>query len=184
MLGSRLAQDWLETGTTLSRTAVRFALRLTTTMRVRRATLDDAKAITEVFLRARERMTYLPDLHTADEVLAHFRDEVLVRDEVWVAEREGEVLAFVAFGEEYLNHLYVHPLAQRFGIGSELLNRAKASRASGLKLWVFQKNRGARRFYETRGFSLLRLTDGRDNEEQEPDAEYQWALQRSEKALS
>jgi ribosomal protein S18 acetylase RimI-like enzyme len=41
-------------------------------------------------------------------------------------------------------------------------------------LFVFQANAGARRFYEAHGFTLLRLSDGQDNEECCPDALYQW----------
>jgi ribosomal protein S18 acetylase RimI-like enzyme len=44
----------------------------------------------------------------------------------------------------------------------------------GLQLWVFQKNVGARRFYERHGFRLVELTDGAGNEENEPDARYEW----------
>jgi hypothetical protein len=40
---------------------------------------------------------------------------------------------------------------------------------------VFQRNEDARRFYERRGFRLVRLTDGADNMEREPDALYAWA---------
>ena len=41
-------------------------------------------------------------------------------------------------------------------------------------LWVFQKNEGARRFYERHGFELVKLTDGAENMEREPDALYRW----------
>ena len=43
-----------------------------------------------------------------------------------------------------------------------------------LRLWVFQENVGARRFYERRGFRLVRETDGAGNEEKEPDALLEW----------
>jgi len=41
---------------------------------------------------------------------------------------------------------------------------------------VFQKNTGAIRFYERHGFRLVKLTDGADNVEREPDALYYWSL--------
>jgi hypothetical protein len=44
-----------------------------------------------------------------------------------------------------------------------------------LQLWTFQRNLGARRFYEARGFELVEGTDGARNEEKEPDARYLWA---------
>ena len=46
----------------------------------------------------------------------------------------------------------------------------RSAGAEGLQLWVFQRNVGARRFYERHGFTLTELTDGSRNEEREPDA--------------
>ena len=43
-----------------------------------------------------------------------------------------------------------------------------------LHLWTFQRNAQARRFYEARGFALVKETDGAANEEKEPDALYLW----------
>ncbi len=42
------------------------------------------------------------------------------------------------------------------------------------ELWTFQQNLRARAFYEARGFVLVQLTDGSDNEEKTPDALYAW----------
>ena len=58
------------------------------------------------------------------------------------------------------------------GIGSALLAVAKRERPQGLRLWAFQTNTGARRFYERHGFVEVRRTDGRDNEERAPDVLY------------
>ena len=55
------------------------------------------------------------------------------------------------------------------------MHRAKERRPSGFRLWVFQRNVGAREFYEQHGFPLVELTDGSGNEEREPDALYEWA---------
>jgi ribosomal protein S18 acetylase RimI-like enzyme len=73
-----------------------------------------------------------------------------------------------------LDHIYVHPDAQGRGIGTQLLERAMAQRPDGLRLWVFQKNGEARCFYERHGFHLVKLTDGAENMESEPDALYEW----------
>jgi ribosomal protein S18 acetylase RimI-like enzyme len=74
----------------------------------------------------------------------------------------------------HLEHLYVHPDHQGRGIGSALLERAKARMPGGFGLWVFQANIGARRFYERHGLRVVRLTDGEGNEEKTPDAQYEW----------
>jgi ribosomal protein S18 acetylase RimI-like enzyme len=73
-----------------------------------------------------------------------------------------------------MTHIYVDPAAQDGGIGQALLDHAKRLRPERIELWVFQKNAGARRFYERHGFRLVRLTDGADNMEKEPDALYEW----------
>jgi ribosomal protein S18 acetylase RimI-like enzyme len=68
-----------------------------------------------------------------------------------------------------VEHLYVQPDFQRAGIGSALLEVAKSRRPGALRLWVFQRNHGARAVYARHGFTEVRFTDGPDNEEQEPD---------------
>ena len=59
------------------------------------------------------------------------------------------------------------------GLGTRLLDRAKAERPDGLDLWTFQANTGARRFYERHGFVEVARTDG-DNEEGAPDVRLAW----------
>ena len=145
------------------------------TVRLRPAeSVADADAVGDVFLAARAGMTYLPRVHTDDETRAHFRRSVLSGSEVTVAEQAGRVVGFVALRDDWVQHLYVQPEEQSRGAGTALLALAKERRPGGLRLWVFQKNAAARRFYERHGFSLVQLTDGRDNEERVPDALYVW----------
>ena len=139
---------------------------------IRRATPDDAAAISDVFVRARDEMAYLPRI--AAEVRPRLGGWFLERAELWVAEEDGRVVAFAGLEGSELSHLYVDPGAQGRGVGSALLDRAKSLRPEGIELWVFQKNDGARRFYERHGFRLVRLTDGAENMEREPDARYEW----------
>jgi GNAT superfamily N-acetyltransferase len=143
-------------------------------MRIRAARPADTERIESVFLSAAASMTYLPELHTEAETRRFIRDVLLPNNEVWVAEEAGRVIGFAGLGDEFLRHLYVGAEQQNRGVGTALLNAAKKRRPTGLRLWVFQKNVGARRFYERHGFALVRVTDGRDNEEQEPDALYEW----------
>jgi len=139
---------------------------------IRRATAEDAGAIGRLFARARDLMTYLPRI--PDEDRPKLGGWIIERHEVWVDEAES-IWGFAGLGPGWLDHLYVDPSVQDRGIGSALLNHAKAVEPSGLQLWVFQKNEGARRFYERHGFRLVELTDGAANQEREPDARYEWA---------
>jgi GNAT superfamily N-acetyltransferase len=142
---------------------------------LRPADQSDAGAIADVFLAARKAsMPFLPDLHSDEETREWIRDVVLVRDEVWVAAAGERVDGFLAMKGDVLDHLYVAPRLHGGGVGSALLAKAKQLRPEGFKLWVFQRNMQARGFYEARGMRVVETTDGSGNEEQEPDAVYEW----------
>jgi GNAT superfamily N-acetyltransferase len=68
--------------------------------------------------------------------------------QVVVAEESGRIVGFVAFGEQELDALYVHPERWGRGIGDRLL----AAAGSASALWVLEANTRARRFYERRGW--------------------------------
>jgi ribosomal protein S18 acetylase RimI-like enzyme len=146
---------------------------------IRRATPEDADELAKLLRAAMNgAMPWLADLHTPEED-RWFMREVVLQDEVWVADVDGRPVGFVALGSRagstYLQHLYVLPEHQRNGVGSELMAHAKAQRPDGFRLWVFQRNEGARRFYEKHELRLVEVTDGSGNEEKEPDALYEWA---------
>ena len=140
---------------------------------LRRATPEDAIKVADVFRRSFGTLTFLPTLHTPDEDRQHFA-RVVAEQEVWVSERYGRIVGFAALSRDELTYLYVAPEEQGRRVGTALLELVKQQRPDGFKLWVFQRNIRARRFYELRGCRLLELTEGRGNEEQEPDALYEW----------
>ena len=143
-------------------------------IRLRQAVFFDMDALARLNRHVRKVcFPYLPDLHTPEEDVAFFRNEVFPFSVIWLAEAGGELVGFAAVSEGWLDHLYVDPASHGRGIGSLLLQRAKDGN-SRLDLWTFQRNAQARRFYEHRGFRLVELTDGSANEEQEPDAHYRW----------
>lgn len=143
-------------------------------MILRRATPEDAPAIA-ILLRTTFRLslTFLPELHTPEEDLWFVRERMLVRNEVWVAEEGDDLAGFIGFREGWIDHLYVHPDWQGRGVGPQLLAKPLQYRQVR-RLWTFQKNARARKFYEDRGFRLIEMTDGSANEEKEPDALYEW----------
>jgi GNAT superfamily N-acetyltransferase len=152
---------------------------------LRPAEPKDADAIADVFIAARKAsMPFLPDLHTDEDTRAWIRDVVLERDEVWVAAAGDRVDGFLAMNGDVLDHLYVAPRLHGGGVGSALLAKAKQLRPEGFRLWVFQRNMQARGFYEARGLRVVELTDGSGNEEQEPDAVYEWKPERQPEATS
>lgn len=120
-------------------------------------------------------LTFLPTLHTDDETRGWIRDVMVPGHEVWVADVAGSVVGFAAIHDDELGHLYVHPRSQGQGVGSALLDVVKSERREGFRLWTFQPNQGARRFYERHGLQAIELGDGSGNEEGVPDVRYEWA---------
>jgi ribosomal protein S18 acetylase RimI-like enzyme len=139
---------------------------------IRRATPADADEVGRVFVAARDEMLYLPRIPGEDR--PKLGGWFVARDAIWVEERDGRVVGFVGLNDGEVTHLYVAPRAQNGGIGTALLDHVKAQSAGELRLWVFQRNESARRFYERHGFRLVELTDGAANMEREPDALYGW----------
>ena len=143
-------------------------------MRIRRAVLEDMAAAAAVHrLAMRISLSFLPELHTAEEDLFHFKEHLFPNNEIWVAEKDSVVVGYAARGSGWLNHLYIHPDHQGEGIGAQLLAMAMDGEGA-LQLWAFQQNERARRFYEKRGFAVVELTDGSGNEEKTPDVRYEW----------
>jgi putative acetyltransferase len=146
-------------------------------MEIRPAREEEIETLTRLFIRARNEMDYLP--RVPDEAAEPIAAGIAEHDEVWVAVKEGRLLGFIGIehstnlGGPVLEKLYVEPAEQNRGVGSALLEKAKGLRPDELYLWVFQKN-PARHLYERSGFELVKLTDGAENMEREPDALYRW----------
>ena len=144
-------------------------------MILRRANLADSSEIARLHRRVmRVSLPYLPELHSAEEDLWFFRERLLPENETWVAEAGGAIVGYVAFKPGWISHLYIHPDHQGRGLGDRLLTQAMED-GTPRELWTFQRNARARAFYEARGFVAVRLTNGEDNEEKEPDVLYAWA---------
>jgi GNAT superfamily N-acetyltransferase len=142
-------------------------------MRLRRGEPEDIAPIARMMRSTYDRMTFIPRLHTPEEDLAYVTS-LFAEHEVWVASDGDGVLGFAILSGDQLLQLHVNPDEQNNGIGGRLLAQAKERRPGGFSLWVFQKNVGARRFYERHGLTLIQLTDGEGNEEREPDVQYAW----------
>ena len=141
---------------------------------LRPATTDDADEVAELYLATRSAAVPAmpPQLHGHDSVVA-FMTGVIVDKEVWVAELDG-IVGFATLADAFLDALYVGPAHQGFGIGTALLDLAKARRPDGFALWVFASNVAARGFYRRHGLVELEHTDGSGNEEHSPDLRMAW----------
>jgi GNAT superfamily N-acetyltransferase len=143
---------------------------------------EESDAIAALFTAARrDAMPWLRVVHDDAETRAWMRGEVLPKQSVWLAALRGEIVGFAARDGAWLMHLYVKSGWSRHGSGQRLLDAViaeAATKTAVLRVATFQRNAGARRFYERNGFVAARLGDGRGNEEGEPDVVYELALAR------
>ena len=112
------------------------------------ATHGDADALAATFGAARRAaMPWLPRLHSDGEDRRYFAEHVIGECDVLVVRLERRPVAFLALRNDMVEHLYLRPDFQRAGIGSAMLEVAKSRRPGGLRLWVVQRNHGARAFF-------------------------------------
>jgi GNAT superfamily N-acetyltransferase len=142
---------------------------------LRRARPDEGLAVADVWLESRRAAhPAIPaPAHSDDDVRAWMSALVTTNPDVWVAEQDGVLVAVMVLDGSSVEQLYVLPEWTGRGVGSRLIERAKELRPQGLRLWAFTSNRGARRFYEQRGFVAVAATSGA-NEEHAPDVHYVW----------
>ncbi len=143
---------------------------------LRPVTADDLPAIADLYIQVREAAVPAmpPQIHTVEEVHAYVGGWDLTRREVWVADLDGALVAFMVLEDAWLDSLYVLPEAAGQGVGSALLDVAKGLRPGGFCLWVFESNVPARGFYARHGLVELEHTDGSTNEERSPDLRMAW----------
>ena len=143
---------------------------------VRRMKTEELPAVVDVWHRSLvDSLHWLrPEQRSSEaEYRAFFRNVVAKTTELWVAERDGSILGVLAMHGDSVNRLYVDTPAQGNGIGSALLDRAKALSPEGLRLVTLERNQQARRFYEQRSF--VAYSRGRSPApENEPDVWYRW----------
>ncbi|MGC3971400.1 MAG: GNAT family N-acetyltransferase [Pirellulales bacterium] len=149
---------------------------------MRPAAAEDAPQIAELLISTRRRfMPYAPSAHPEEDVRAWVASRLLPSGGVVVAETNGRVVGAMATEVEagvfWITQMAVEADLVNNGIGSYLLAHAIGTLGRPLRLYTFQQNSGARRFYERNGFVAIEFTDGRANEERCPDVLYELAFQ-------
>jgi ribosomal protein S18 acetylase RimI-like enzyme len=142
---------------------------------IRKADTKDIPDVAAVFIASQaDALPYVAKLHTPEETFRFIADNVFVTCEVWVATEGGRVIGMMAINRSHIDHLYLQPGYYRQGIGTMLLNHAKALRPAGLTLYAFEANVRACTFYRNHGFHEKERGDGSDNEARMPDILFQW----------
>lgn len=142
------------------------------TITISQARTLDAGAVGHILSASNDMMPWLPRLHSAAEEIMYAGD-MIEAGWVRVAKKSGKVVGFIARWEEEVHALYVLPDAQDSGVGTSLLDDAKAE-TNKLALWSYQANSSATRFYGLRGFTETARTDGSENDVGLPDIRFEW----------
>ena len=138
----------------------------------------DAARIAQILIDVRSAfMPYAPLAHSPDDVRSWVAESLVPSGGTIVAESNGAIVGVMATEREgscsWITQMAVDPLHVGSGIGSLLLQHALRECAWPIRLYTFQENAGARRFYERHGFRVVRLSDGATNEERCPDVLYE-----------
>ncbi len=141
---------------------------------IRPARTQDLAACAGILNSWIDETDWMPRVHSAEDVVRHYR-EVVYRDrKILVVAAEERVVAMMALAnDQTVTALYVKQGFRDQGVGHLLVEAAKREYPDYLQLWTFQKNISARRFYEREGFVEINRTDG-DNEENLPDVLMEW----------
>ena len=148
---------------------------------LRRATPNDAPALAKAHVASWQKAYpgIVPDSHlkrfTVERCTERFRQSLPIGTEgacvaeTYVAEHDGEILGFLAFGDcrdtdvdqqttGEIWGIYLSPEHWRKGIGRFLCGQGEAMLVSRGRsfaiLWVLDANAQARQFYEAMGFEL------------------------------
>lgn len=146
---------------------------------LRQAAIGDEHRVAEIYLASRKRyLPYAPLAHTDEAVRSWIGSQLIPTGGVTVAVSKETVLGFLAVSKDdrygWIDHLYLDPSAVGLGLGTILLEQAKLTLSAPIRLYTFQENIDARRFYTRHGFKEIALTDGALNEERVPDVLLEW----------
>jgi len=111
--------------------------------------------------------------HTLEDDRRFFELQLAPACEVWVAVWTGGLVGMMALEGCWIRHFAVFDGFRGRGVGTRLLERARERSPQGLRLFTFQRNAGARRFYERHGFAPVAFGVS-PPPELEPDVEYAW----------
>lgn len=151
---------------------------------LRPAVPGDASAVADVLIASRRAfLPFAPSAHSDADMQAWVKHTLLPTGRVHVATVADRVVAVLASAQDqeagcsWIDQLYVLPGHTGQQLGAQLLAHAHTELPLPIRLYTFQANAGARRFYERHGYVAIAFTDGADNEEKCPDVLYELKAQ-------
>lgn len=134
---------------------------------------SDLDALVRMWRESFEYGVGITDPHSLEDRVTYFEREVLPNNRVRLAKEAGRIVGFLASNTESVAQLHVRVGHHRRGIGTHLLDLAKANAAGTLWLFTFIRNTGACAFYESQGFIVVQR--GFEPTLQLEDVKYAWA---------
>lgn len=122
---------------------------------IRKATIDDLARIAEIVI-FNYRLNFYPIFKNDDYYFHELQVPTIMKqyestiDHMWVYD-DGAVKGMIQIENREIKKLFVEPVLQGNGIGSELLTYA-IEKHNANTLWALEKNTRAIRFYERHGF--------------------------------
>lgn len=133
---------------------------------IRKATHKDIKKLAEIWFKTSIiAHDFIPEKYWTDNK-SLMEEQYLPNSEVYLAEKEGYILGFVALIENHIVSIFVDKEQQGKGTGSLLLNYAKDLRTE-LTLNVYHKNQKSVNFYKAKGFKVVAETIDKPTGEKE-----------------
>ena len=143
---------------------------------IRKATIDDLARIAEIVI-FNYRLNFYTIFKNDDYYFHELQVPTIMKqyestiDHMWVYD-DGAVKGMIQIENREIKKLFVEPVLQGNGIGSELLTYA-IEKHNANTLWALEKNTRAIRFYERHGFQITT-----DKKLEEDTTEYLVRLER------
>ena len=124
---------------------------------IRKATIDDLARIAEIVI-FNYRLNFYTIFKNDDYYFHELQVPTIMKqyegtiDHMWVYD-DGAVKGMIQIENREIKKLFVEPVLQGNGIGSELLTYA-IEKHNANTLWALEKNTRAIRFYERHGFGI------------------------------
>lgn len=130
---------------------------------VRNLKIRDIDEIMNIWLETNIKAHKFIDKSYWEDNFENVRNDIL-NAEVYVYEKEKQIVGFVGILDGYIAGIFVKDNMQRNGIGKSLINECK-KKYKKLNLNVYEKNEKAIRFYQKENFYIVdKALDEQTNE--------------------
>ncbi|MGB9150459.1 MAG: GNAT family N-acetyltransferase [Burkholderiales bacterium] len=146
---------------------------------IRAAEKFDAAEIAALYLASRKLLSaYAPLMHSDKNIFDWIENSLIPSGGVTVALIENKIIGMSATswhgGFGWIDQLYIVPQHIGQGAGTALLMYALQKLPPPIRLYTFQANDSASRFYQRHGFVAIEFSDGANSEERAADILYEY----------